>query len=428
MIFKNVNFINITLVFAAIIIFPSLTWAQGTFNNVQTQEQEISIGSQTFDFSSPKSALEKRDLTLEGSFPKVITDRPVNPDEYQVGVGDVFILISQGKIKTQTLLTVGPEGKVILPDVGDITISGMTITKAKEKISAKMRTRYRRLQFHLLLAEPRSFKVYVLGEVNKPGIYVLNALNKVADAISMADGIKNSGSTRKVELRRGKKVLHADLYLFQKKGKIEENPDLLENDIVFVPLSMDKVTIGGGVRRPGVYELEGDEDLKHLLERIGGFTSKANISRDAEIIRLTGRGDKKTLRVDLEKMMNGEEQSPRLSDGDNIYIPTVEEAPAEETNVYVTGEVMKPGAYPYKPGYTSKIYVSMAGGLTVRARYSQAEIVKADGTKLRLADNPVIEIGDTIHVPEKFIKVWQDCLVITTSISSLTLAVIAAFK
>jgi protein involved in polysaccharide export with SLBB domain len=410
---------------------PLIAYSQFQSDNFAGQRDFDSLGrssaNQKFDFSSPQSDLEKTQGQV-GTFPKIILDKPVNPDEYIIGVGDTLLLISFGKIKVNIPLTVGPEGKVLIPDYGDLLVSRFTLSQVKDKIFSIMKRKYSGLQFTLLLADPRAFKIFVLGEVNNPGIYVTTALERVSDAIARAGGIKNSGSVRRVQVKRDGKVAYADLWLFQQTGDLVNNPNLLESDIIYVSLSLPKVTLGGAVRRSGVYELETKEDLLRLINRTGGLASKVSYEKPIKILRQTKRDEKEVIKLNLIELTDPKSKPLLLQDGDTVFVPSTDDVPVNETNIYITGEVRKPGSFPYVPGYTVKTYMGMAGGLTQRARFTQAEIIKADGRKMPLKDDTVLEVGDTINVPERFIKVWQDCLVITTSISSLALAVIAAFK
>jgi len=426
MIYEKVKFLSFVVVVICIAaIFDS--YAQMGQATATSNNRSISMDS-NIKFYSPTSEIEEEESRIRGGFPKIVLDKPVDPEKYMVGVGDQLILITFGKVESDMLITVGPEGKVILPDVGDVSVVGLTLAAVKKKLIKIMKKQYPRLNFQLLLAQPRSFKVYVLGEVIAPGVYILTALNRVSDVIAKARGIKKSGTSRKIEIRRNGKVLYSDLYSYVQEGNLKTNPHLLENDIVFVPLSHSRITIGGGVKRPGVYELEGQEDLKSLIGRIGGLTSRVSNDKPIKVVRFNKDNKKKVLKLNMNMFLIEGSDSFLLKDGDTVFIPSVDEIPSNETNIYISGEVKKPGGYPYYPGYTAKSYVGLAGGLTPRARFSQAEIIKTDGRKIPLGEETVLEIGDTIHVPEKFIKVWQDCLIITTSISSLTLAVIAAFK
>jgi polysaccharide biosynthesis/export protein len=427
---KKVKFICFLLALFALAI-PCKVHSQFDTNGVgvgkDLSTRNIDIGSQNYDFSSPKSDLEKVQGQA-GPFPKIIIDKPVNADEYLVGVGDTLLLMTSGKIRSQSLMTVGPEGKLLIPDYGDLNVARMSLTQVKEKISAILKKRYPNLQFDVLLSDPRAFKIFVLGEVTNPGIYITTALERVSDAIARAGGIKNSGSIRRVQVKRDSKVAYADLWLFQQTGDLVNNPNLLESDIVYVPLSLPRATLGGAVRRAGVYELESKEDLLKLVNRTGGLASKVSYEKPVKIARQTNKDKKEIVELNMTELTDPKSKPFLLQDGDTIFIPSTDDVPVNETNIYITGEVRKPGAFPYVPGYTVKTYLGLAGGLTQRARYTQAEIIKADGRKMPLKSDTVLEVGDTINIPERFIKVWQDCLVITTSISSLALAVIAAFK
>ena len=96
--------------------------------------------------------------------------------------------------------------------------------------------------------------------------------------------------------------------------------------------------------------------------------------------------------------------------------------------VFVTGEVKNPVPQPFKPGISWESYIASAGGVSLRANYDQIVVYKASGSKIPVSKNPTIEPGDSIYVPEKTFKFWQDHITILVTFLSLVTTTIAISK
>lgn len=162
-----------------------------------------------------------------------------------------------------------------------------------------------------------------------------------------------------------------------------------------------KAFIMGEVSKPGYHVLSGNTTFLELLSIAGGVTKDA--ADKATIKRKAGSSAKEEtiITVDLKTLLGKGDTSQDIPimDGDSIYIP--------KTGVfYVTGEVVKPGAYKYEEGLTVIKAITVAGGFTGIASKGRVKIMRKVGGKEEVVekvkmDEPVFA-DDVIVIPESF--------------------------
>lgn len=286
-----------------------------------------------------------------------------------------------------------------------------------------------------------SYQVHILGEVESPGTYRVPASTRLSEAIELAGSILERGSMRAVELRRrGNKQKHVDLVAFKILGDLENNPYLLDNDVVFIPLKQKIVQISGAVKRPDSYELTKKTTLRELTRLAGGFSPGVALSIPAKVIRYSGE-EKKLINVVLTPKAMGKFV---LKNADVVVIPHIltkdksfdynlaqlpgDEGlfyPSFEERIFVIGAVNKPGPLPYSPYYSVKQYLTLAGGLSKIAKEKKMHILAATG-EVKAADNmAAVNPGDTIVVPERYLRP-ENWLTLVLGISSTVLGITTA--
>lgn len=295
-----------------------------------------------------------------------------------------------------------------------------------------------------------TYQVHILGEVSKPGTYRVTASTRLSEALKMAGEILGQGSERRIELRRreggSRKV---DLISFRLSGNLDENPYLLDNDVVFVPLRERVVQIVGTVKRPGVYELIKEKTIQDLVDLAGGFTPGVANPTPIKVVRFN---DGKKEVIDVENTSEPR-KSFEISNADIVIVPHFltegkkfdynlaslpgDNAlfyPSYDARVYVLGAVWLPGPVPYNPYYSTRQYLTLAGGTTKLAKSRQIRIVHVDGKTERVPRDKdrtiVVNPGDTILVPERYMPpesilslvlgVTASTLGITTTVLTLT--------
>jgi polysaccharide export outer membrane protein len=238
-------------------------------------------------------------------------------------------------------------------------------------------------------------------QVDSEGMLTLPLLGKVKAADFTAQ-----------ELEKKLTTLLADGYL--KKPEVSVSVKEFRSQLVFVT---------GAVPKPGFYPLRSDRSLLSLIADVGGgggdevmihrgsadpvARSSATVSADiptdieggAPVAAVAGE----EIRVNLRQLVAGDlEQNAILQGGDTVtFLPP--------RQVYVTGNVVKPGAYRFQDGMTVFEALAAAGGVTARGSAGRTKVqrmVEEDGQKkrveVRVKADDVLQPEDTLVVPERF--------------------------
>ena len=168
---------------------------------------------------------------------------------------------------------------------------------------------------------------------------------------------------------------------------------LMDGDVVsadsIINRFSNKLEIKGAVYRPGIYEYcESINTVKILLRQADGllgdaFTNRAVLYRQRE--NLTSE----VLPVDVKGILDGTAEDVELRKNDILFVPSIYDI-KNIGNVYISGEVVKPGTYPYADNMTLEDIVITAGGLK-----DAASLVRVDISR-RMKDNKGTHAIDTV--------------------------------
>ncbi|MDU0459125.1 MAG: SLBB domain-containing protein, partial [Geobacteraceae bacterium] len=208
-----------------------------------------------------------------------LTDIPVGPD-YQLGAGDRIVLTVWGSLEGSYELEINRSGELVLPKVGSVKVAGTTFGQLPKLLSGHLSKVFRDFNLNVTMGKLRMIKVYVVGEVKAPGDYSISSLSTLINALSAAGGPTTNGSLRSISIvRDGKQVDSADLYSFFLKGDKSRDIRLQPGDTIFVPPVGPVAGIAGNVRRPAIYELKDEKNLKELLELANGIVPTGYLQR-----------------------------------------------------------------------------------------------------------------------------------------------------
>lgn len=279
------------------------------------------------------------------------------PPNYVLGPGDHIIIDIYGASQRTVTAQVSPEGKVNLPGVGPVKVSGMTVAAAQGHIRKTLGARYSSSQLNLSLGQTRSMTINVMGEVKVPGTYTLSAFSTVFHALYMAGGINNIGTLRNIKVfRNGRLITVVDVYEYILNGRLAGNIRLMENDVIVVGPYECLVGIEGNVKRPMFYEMRPTESVETILKYAGGFTGDA-YKKAVRLMRKTG--DRFTVHNVEEFDMN----SFKLNDGDAITVDGI--LNRFDNMVEVKGAVFRPGKFQLGKNVTTvRSLIEAADGVT----------------------------------------------------------------
>ena len=194
-------------------------------------------------------------------------------DDYILGIGDILVVTFRGQESTSGTTRVDSEGRVVLKDLPPISAAGRTFGDFRRELEALTQLTLLGSEVFVSLGKIRRISVLVVGEVEQPGFKKVSALSSVLDALSLAGGIKKTGSLRRLQVVRGEDIYWLDLYDLIFTGTLGSDLHLRDGDRIVVPLIGDTVAAAGLVNRPGIYELgEGVKSgsLKDLIALGGG--------------------------------------------------------------------------------------------------------------------------------------------------------------
>jgi polysaccharide biosynthesis/export protein len=322
------------------------------------------------------------DLSFSG-FPQVL-DTPVGPD-YVLGPEDTLAIhiwnVPDPSFNQSYVSTVERDGTIFVPQLGSIPVAGMTFAKVNQFLHSKLSGLLKRFDLHVSMGRLRSIKVFVVGEVVRPGTYELSALATASHALYAACGPARSGSLRHIRIMRGNKLAaDLDLYKFFLQGDRSQDVSLQSGDTVFVTPIGSVAAVAGPVKRPAIYELlKNRTTLPELLELAGGLAPSADRQR-CQIFRIEA-GQKRVI-VDINLAQDAKGASQELStadtlsihDGDFVRIASV--SLQIDNAVTLTGAVRTPGVYDLQPGMTLRDLLN--NQLLVDSYLEKAELVRTD--------------------------------------------------
>jgi protein involved in polysaccharide export with SLBB domain len=334
-------------------------------------------------------------------------DAPVDPKTYVIGPGDQFILFFK-TTGQEVPLHVLPEGSVVVPNAGMVRAAGLTIEAFRAELSRSLSSFYRSSEFFCELMVPRTFVVYVLGEVNSPGPVEMVPPFRIDAALAGAGGVTDRGSERAIQIREeGVPTLAIDQVKFRRLGDTSMNPMLHEGQSIFVPSRGSSCDVVGEVWRAGPYEILPQETVMDLILLAGGFTTNAELD---EIVIEQLSSDEK---VSIVKLGEARARETLITDRDVIVVPDKRSFPGIEF-VRVQGGGGRDGRIYLQEGETLQSFLprfirlrndyDLANARIERKHSdSNVEFIPIDLSAVLEGDSTVdvaLQSGDVINIPK----------------------------
>jgi protein involved in polysaccharide export with SLBB domain len=281
-----------------------------------------------------------------------------NPDSsYTLDNGDVLNIQLIGQIDFIDIFPVNRDGTINIPDVGKISVAGLTLSEASSLIKANVDSVFIGTDAYVTLDQIRDVNILVSGNAKKPGVYTLTGNSNILHALTMAGGVNEYGSYRVINLLRDGEVVETlDIYDILIDGNYSLKKRLRSGDVVFVEARKNTITIDGAVKRPAIYEVKDSEFLDSVIRFSNGIKQTADLQN-----------------ISLERMLDGtlksipirnisQFESIEAIEGDLIYVREYAYRTAS-----ISGAVYKPGKYTMAAGETIEDLVNKAGGFTDNA-------------------------------------------------------------
>jgi polysaccharide export outer membrane protein len=289
------------------------------------------------------------------------------PGEYEIGPGDVLKVVVLGQAELTGSFTVGPDGLVSLPILGKVKASETTTLELERKLTVLLADGIlKRPQVTVTVGEYGSQRVFVTGEVQRPGQYSLKADRSLLALLGDVGAL-------------GSNVGHEVIVVRPPSG-----PPLATGPAV--PLSL---TEEPGATKPGEKPSpEGASSQAEPAPTDSGIPGLPFVAPGSEVFRISL----------LELQSGNPEKNIALRAGDTVYFPRA-------AQVYVMGSVSRPGPYRYQEGMTVLQALTLAGGATERGSSGRTKVVRIVGGKKvekKVKATELVLPEDTLVVPERF--------------------------
>jgi polysaccharide biosynthesis/export protein len=272
------------------------------------------------------------------------TDVPVPPD-YMIGPGDQVRVQLFGRQNITHRLVVNRDGSLNFPQVGPINVTGMGFQEMRELLQQRVEEQLIGVAASVTMGELRSIRIFVLGDVTRPGSFTVSGLSSMTNALFASGGVTPVGSLRNVQLKRnGELIQRLDLYDLLLRGDSRADARLLPNDVLFVPPRGPTVAVAGEVQRPAIYELSHERTLAEVIHLAGGLAPTA-FGGAVRLERVDPAGGRSVRTVNLGADAGRE---AIVQSGDIVSVAPVLDMLTE--HVTLAGHVHRPGAYEWKPG------------------------------------------------------------------------------
>ncbi|MGD0894192.1 MAG: SLBB domain-containing protein [Terracidiphilus sp.] len=280
-------------------------------------------------------------------------DVPLGPD-YVLGPGDALTIHLWGGTTQSIARTIDRDGSIFLPEAGSIDVAGLSLGRAQAAIEGILKQQFRNAQIAVTVSRLRSVRVYVVGDVQRPGGYDISSLSTPVSALYVAGGPTAAGSLRTLRHYRGKQLIdEVDLYDFLLHGIRNGSAPFESGDTLLIPPAGPLVAVSGAVKRPAIYELtSGETMLSTVIEDAGGLTAAASLSH-IRIERIGANHQRETMTLaGVDDKSVSPDQSAiaafPMKDGDRVRVEPI--MPYSQRAIYLAGHVLRPGRMAYSDG------------------------------------------------------------------------------
>ena len=257
-------------------------------------------------------------------------------EPFTLGPGDKLQIQLLGEPASKTTTVVAPDGKVYFSLLPGIDVWGLTLGQAKAQIERELSNYIKNQpQVALVLREVQSKHVWVLGDVQAPGIYPLSSPTTLLEAISLAGGTLNLSSFRQNEafgasdeladlrrsfvLRQGKRV-PVDFQRLIQRGDLSQNIYLQPDDFIYLPAATSReIYVLGAVAQPRAVPFKQGMTVASAVASAYGTIDGAYLQHVAVV-----RGSlshPQIAVVDYKYVIRGTAPDIALQPGDIVYVP-----------------------------------------------------------------------------------------------------------
>lgn len=242
------------------------------------------------------------------------------PQEYTLNPGDSVEIAVFGESDFSRVVTVGADGKIALPLIGDIQAAGLTTSQLTERLTAALKSYLKNPRVLVTVRDFHRPTVLLVGQVARTGPVQIQPGWTVLDVMGIAGVTPRAALRRATLTRRNGQVIALDLDRLLNKGDQSVNVAVEPGDVITVP-ALQKVMVLGAVSGPGAYDVEDGAKIFEVIARAGSPLERA-ATNNIGLIRQTPDGKPVIKTVDMTKFVRGDfSQNVPVQDGDIIYVP-----------------------------------------------------------------------------------------------------------
>jgi len=311
------RFALLTLLVALCFVFSLLPSGCVRFSNRTATERTASPSGAPVEGSV---TMGRQNLSMAKTLKKGM------PSEYLLGPEDTvqITVFCHDELSMET--TIGPTGKISYYLIGDIQAAGLTPFELRDEIREQLLEFLRKPEVVVRVTEPRSRKVFILGQVKNPGVYPMRSELTLLEGISAAGGVTPDAHLSGAYVVREGKILVVNFFELIEKGNTEENIPLMVGDVIYVPDNKDqKVFVLGEVNKQSAIPTSDRMTLFEAIAEAGGFTHDAN--KKSILVMRGSLSEPDIMKIDAGHMDLA--RNIPLERGDIIYVPSSGFADAE---------------------------------------------------------------------------------------------------
>ncbi|MFD1121337.1 SLBB domain-containing protein [Methylophilus flavus] len=319
--------------------------------------------------------------------------------DYTLGAGDAVKVIVYGDADLTRETRVAEDGVITLPLIGEVAVGGLTTIQVEKRVAEQLKRGgfIANPQVSVFILEFKSKTVSVLGGVLKPGRYPITHPTDIKDLLAEAGGLTQDASEIITVVRNDKRSEYDLNEVIERRNLSAQDVRLVGDETIYV--SVRDVAVTGQILRPGKYGIQGgSRKISDFVALAGGASEAAGETLFFTTSR-SGTPDTKEINMDELFRTPSAEFNKDLVPGDVIYIP---KAP----QVYIYGEVQRPGMYKIDKNMTVMQAIAKAGGITIRGTQRSVKLHRknADGKLVKqtpeltntLADEDVLFIEESL--------------------------------
>ncbi len=302
-----------------------------------------------------------------------VGDLPL-PNDYKISLRDQFTVILSGSKDAIFNLNVNLDGTILFPELGSISVVGLSLQEVKDKLSLIIDQSYIGVNIDISIQNLSAKKITIVGAVKTPGTYLVNPFSTITGALAYSGGVSEIGSLRDITLiRNNNEIISFDLYDLLIKGDRSKDFTIEAGDTLLINSASQFVEITGAVKRPAIYEILEGETLEDIVDFALGFDQIANKSNISVSFLDLNQGEI------VNKNIDSLDQSLENALSINVFSYVSENT----SDIQVLGAVEQPGFYSIKEYNNLEIlianlkFVDVYPWLGVLEQFDENKILKS---------------------------------------------------